>query len=151
LFPLDPAHSGVENVVLQGDFVMGLPITNVAQVNNTFSANDSVSKVLGNHTIKAGMEASFEQVNVNPDAEFNGTFIFNGYQTGNDFADFLIGSPNQFNQQDSGPYYPRHKYFGWFGQDSWRVRPSLVVNYGLRVDLMQFWSEKYNQVPTFRP
>jgi hypothetical protein len=29
------------------------------------------------------------------------------------------------------------------------VRPSLTLNYGLRWDLMQYWSEKYNQIPAF--
>jgi hypothetical protein len=151
IFPLAPQFEGVENTVLQGDFVMGVPITNVNQANNTFSLNESLSKVLGNHTIKGGFEVSFEQVNVIPNAIFDGTFIFDGYQTGNNFADFLIGAPNQFNQQDSASYYPRHKYAGWYGQDSWRIKSNLTLNYGLRVDFMQYWSEKYDQVPTFKP
>ncbi len=151
IYPLAPQFEGVENTVLQGDFVMGVPITNVNQANNSLSLNESLSKVLGSHTIKAGLEVSFEQVNVNPNAIFDGTFIFDGYQTGNNFADFLIGAPNQFNQQDSQAYYPRHKYVAWYGQDSWRIKSNLTLNYGLRVDLMQYWSEKYDQVPTFKP
>jgi hypothetical protein len=151
IYPLAPQFEGVENTVLQGDFVMGEPITNVNQTNNTFVLNEGLSKVLGNHTIKGGFEVSFEQVNVNPDAIFDGTFVFDGYQTGNNFSDFLIGAPNQFNQQDSQAYYPRHKYIAWYGQDSWRIKPNLTFNYGLRVDLMQYWSEKYDQVPTFNP
>jgi hypothetical protein len=151
IYPLDPAITGVENVVFQGQFVMGLPITSVDQANNTLSLNDSVSRVMGNHTVKAGVALSFEQVNVNPDAEFNGTFVFDGYQTGSTFADFLIGAPNQFNQQDSQHYYPRHKYIGWYGQDTWLATPNLTLNYGLRMELMQYWSEKYDQVPTFKP
>ena len=151
IYPLDPAITGVENVVFQGAFVMGLPITNVNQANNTLSMNDSLSRVIGAHTLKAGASLSFEQVNVNPDAEFNGTFVFDGYQTGSDFADYLIGAPNQFNQQDSQHYFPRHRYAGWYGQDSWRVNSRLTFNYGLRMELMRYWSEKYNQVPTFKP
>ncbi|HEV2522829.1 MAG TPA: carboxypeptidase regulatory-like domain-containing protein [Candidatus Acidoferrales bacterium] len=151
ILPLAPQFEGVENTVLQGDFVMGVPITNVNQANNTFSLNEGLSRVLGNHTIKGGFEVSFEQVNVIPDAIFDGTFIFDGYQTGNNYADFLIGAPNQFNQQDSASYYPRHKYAGWYGQDSWRIKSNLTFNYGLRVDLMQYWSEKYDQVPTLNP
>lgn len=151
IFPLAPQFEGVENTVFQGDFVMGVPITNVNQANNTFSLSENLSKVLGTHTIKGGVELGLEQVNVIPDAIFDGTFIFDGYQTGNDFADFLIGAPNQFNQQDSASYYPRHKYAGWYGQDSWRIKSNLTFNYGLRVDLMQYWSEKYDQVPTFNP
>jgi hypothetical protein len=151
IFPLAPQIEGIENIVFQNAFVMGEPITNLAQANNTFSVNDSLSRVAHSHTLKAGVEVSFEQVNVNPDATFNGTFLFNGYQTGVTFADFLIGAPNLYTQADSQTYYPRHKYVGWYAQDSWRVTPSLVLNYGLRVELMQYWSEKYNQVPTFKP
>jgi hypothetical protein len=151
IYPLDPPITGVENVVFQGDFVMGLPITNVNQANNTFGVSDSISRIIGAHTIKAGISLSFEQVNVNPDAIFNGTFVFNGYQTGSDFVDYLIGGPNQFNQQDSQKYFPRHRYAEWYGQDSWRIKPSLTFNYGLRMELMRYWSEKYNQVPTFIP
>src|SRR5580700_3591728 len=151
IFPLAPKIEGIENIVFQNAFVMGEPITNLAQANNTFSVNDSLSKVVHNHTLKAGVELSFEQVNVNPDATFNGTFLFNGSATGSTFADFLIGAPNLYTQADSQTYYPRHKYVGWFAQDSWRVKPSLVLNFGLRVELMQYWSEKYNQVPTFIP
>ncbi len=151
IFPLAPQFEGVENTVFQGNFVMGVPITNVTQANNTFTLNEGLSKVLGSHTIKVGFEGSLEQVNMNPNAIFDGTFIFDGYQTGNEFADFLIGAPNQFNQQDSQSYYPRHKYLGWYGQDAWRVKPNLTFNYGLRIDLMQYWSEKFDQVPTFEP
>ena len=94
--------------MFQNAFVMGEPITNLAQANNTFSVNDSLSKVVHNHTLKAGIELSFEQVNVNPDATFNGTFLFNGSATGSTFADFLIGAPNLYTQADSQTYYPRH-------------------------------------------
>ena len=88
IFPLAPQFEGVENTVFQGDFVMGVPITNVDQANNTFSASESLSRVVGSHTLKAGVEVSFEQVNVNPDAIFDGTFVFDGYQTGNEFRGF---------------------------------------------------------------
>ena len=151
IYALDPKNQGVENVVFQGDFVMGLPITNVNQANNTFNGSDDFFRVIGAHSLKFGVQVSFEQVNVNPDAIFNGTFVFNGYQTGSDFADYLIGAPNQFNQQDSATYYPRHRYAGWYAQDSWRVKPSLTLNYGMRMELMRYWSEKYDQVPTFKP
>jgi hypothetical protein len=150
IVPLAPSIEGVENTIFNS-FVMGTPITNLKQANNTYAANDNVSKVWGSHTIKAGLEFSFEQVNVNPNPTFNGSFLFSGSQTGIDFADFLIGVASNYNQADSQAYYIRHKYAGGFAQDSWRATSTLTLNYGLRWDLMEYWSEKYNQIPTFIP
>jgi hypothetical protein len=150
IVPLAPAIEGIENTIFNS-FVIGTPITNLKQANNTYAVNDSVSKVWGSHTFKAGLEFSFEQVNVNPNPTFNGSFLFSGSQTGLDFADFLIGVASNYNQADSQAYYGRHKYAGGFAQDRWRATPSLTLNYGIRWDRMEYWSEKYNQVPTFLP
>src|SRR5471030_682278 len=145
---LAPQIEGIENVSFNS-FVMGTPTTNLTQANNTYALIDSVSKVHGAHTIKAGVHFSYEQVNVNPNPQFNGSFQFHGSQTGSDFADFLIGVPSQYNQADSQTYYGRHKYAAGFAQDSWRAKPNLTLNFGVRWDLMQYWSEKYNQIPAF--
>jgi hypothetical protein len=150
IVPLAPSIEGVENVIFNS-FVMGTPITNLKQSNNTYGVNDNVSKVWGSHTLKAGLELSFEQVNVNANPEYNGGFLFSGTETGSDFADFLIGVASNYNQADSQAYYIRHKYAGGFAQDSWRATSSLTLNYGVRWDLMEYWSEKYNQIPTFIP
>ena len=148
IVPLAPSIEGIENVTFNS-FVIGVPITNLKQANNTFSFSDSFSVVLGVHTIKTGFQLSYEQVNVNPNPTFNGAFTFYGSETGSDFADFLIGVASNYNQADSQAYYGRHKYAAGFVQDSWRAASNLTLNYGLRWDLMQYWSEKYNQIPTF--
>jgi hypothetical protein len=147
---LAPQIEGIENVRFNS-FVIGTPITNLTQANNTFAWSNQISRVLGDHTMKAGVQVSLEQVNVNPNATFNGSFLFSGAETGSDFADFLIGVASNYNQADSGPYYGRHKYAAGFVQDSWRARSNLTLNFGVRWDLMQYWSEKYNQIPTFNP
>ena len=94
------------------------------QANNTYALIDNFSKVIGTHSIKLGVQLSFEQVNVNPNPTFNGSFAFHGSETGSDFADFLIGVASQYNQADSQTYYGRHKYAAGFVQDSWRPGPT---------------------------
>jgi hypothetical protein len=96
-----------------------------------------------------GGEFHYDQVNVNAIAQFNGSFLFFGTETGSDFADFLLGAPSQYNQSQLQPFYGRNKYFGLYGQDSWRVTHSLTLNYGLRWDRIEPWYEKYNQIATF--
>jgi Carboxypeptidase regulatory-like domain len=148
IVPLAPEIEGIENITLNA-VTFGTPITNLTQVNNTYAVNDNFSKVLGGHTMKTGFQVSYEQVNVNPNPTFNGAFTFYGTETGLDVADFLIGVSTYYNQADSQTYYGRHKYASAFYQDSWRATSSLTLNMGLRWDLMQYWSEKYNQIPTF--
>ena len=143
-----PKIEGIENVIFNS-FVMGVPITNLAQANNTFGVNENFSKAWGNHTFKTGFQGSYEQINVNPNPTANGSFLFAGTETGLDFADFLIGVASNYNQAASQTYYERHKYASAFAQDSWRIRPNLTMNYGVRYDRMEYWYEKYNQMPTF--
>jgi len=144
---LAPKIEGFENVAFN-DFTFGVDTTGLKEANNTFEFSDSVSKVYGTHLIKLGGEFHFDQVNINPDAIYNGSFSFTGTETGSDFADFLLGIPSTYAQGDSLAFYLRNHYAGIYAQDSWRARPHLVLNYGLRWDLLPPWREKYNQLQT---
>ncbi|HEY6329123.1 MAG TPA: TonB-dependent receptor, partial [Blastocatellia bacterium] len=145
-----PQFEGVENIAFPS-FVMGVPTTNLYQWNNTLYLNDSVSRVVGAHTLKLGGQFHYDQVNENPNATFNGTFNIDGNETGNPFADFLLGFPSNFTQTTGQTFYLRNHYAAAFGEDSWRVRPNLTVNYGVRWDLIEPWSEKYNNIQTIVP
>ena len=145
---LDPKGEGVENLNFNG-YSTGAAANQLIQVNNTYQVTDALSKVLGNHTMKFGGEFHADQVNAHPIAQFNGSFVFSGQETGIDFADFLVGVPSQYNQSQLNPFYARNKYVGLFAQDSWRLFPNLTLNYGLRWDRIAPWSEKYNQISTF--
>ena len=147
---LSPKTEGVESVDFN-NFSIGTNTNELRQVNNTFQWRDNFSKVLGTHTIKAGGEFHYDQVNTNPIAQLNGNFIFFGSETGVDFADFMLGVPSQYNQSQLQPFYGRNKYVGVFAQDSWRVKKNLTLNYGLRWDRIEPWYEKYNQIATFEP
>jgi hypothetical protein len=145
---LDPKGQSVENLNFNG-YSTGAAANQLIQANNTYQVTDAFSKVLGNHTLKFGGETHLDQVNANPIAQFNGSFVFSGTETGVDFADFLIGVPSQYNQSQLNPFYARNTYYGLFAQDSWHARPNLTLNYGLRWDRIAPWSEKYYQISTF--
>ncbi len=150
IVPLNPQGEGVENIVFNA-FSVGTNANELRQVNNTFQWTDNFSKVLGRHTMKFGGEVHFDQINTNPIAQFNGNFLFTGSETGSDFADFLLGIPSQYNQSQLQPFYGRNQYFGLYAQDSWRVRSNLTLNYGVRWDRIEPWSEKNNGISTFSP
>jgi hypothetical protein len=150
IVPLSPKTEGVESVGFNS-YTIGTNTNELNQVGNTFQWLDNFSKVIGAHTLKFGGEIHYDQVNVNAIAQFNGSFLFFGTETGLDFADFLLGVPSQYNQSQLQPFYGRNKYVGLYGQDSWRINSSLTLNYGLRWDRIEPWYEKYNQIATFIP
>jgi len=145
-----PQFEGVENVNFP-TFVMGVPITNETQINNTFYLSDGLSKAIGAHTLKVGGQFHLDQVNEHPNATFNGTFNVDGTETGNPYADFVVGVASNYTQSSGQPFYLRSRYLGAYAQDSWRARHDLTINAGLRWDvIMPFW-EKYNQIQTYVP
>jgi len=150
IVPLSPKTEGVESVDFN-NFSIGTNTNELRQANNTFQWRDNLSKVAGTHTIMVGAEFHYDQVNTNPIAQLNGNFIFFGSETGVDFADFLLGIPSQYNQSQLQAFYSRNKYAGVYGQDSWRIKKNLTLNYGLRWDRIEPWYEKYNQLATFAP
>jgi len=150
IVPLSPKTEGVESVAFNS-FTIGTNTNELKQAGNTFQVLDNFSKVIGTHTIKVGGEFHYDQINVNATAQFNGSFLFFGTETGSDFADFLLGIPSQYNQSQLQPFYGRNKYVGLYGQDSWRVTHSLTLNYGLRWDRIEPWYERFNQIATFVP
>ncbi len=148
IVPLAPQSEGVESVAFNS-FTIGTNPNQLKQVNNTYQVLDNYSKLVGTHTIKVGAEFHYDQVNTSAIAQFNGSFLFFGSETGVDFADFLLGVPTQYNQSELQSFYGRNKYVGIYGQDSWRLKPSLTLNYGLRWDRIEPWYEKYNQLGVF--
>lgn len=144
---LAPKIEGIENVSFN-DFTIGVDTTGVVQANNTYQWSDSFSKVAGRHMLKLGVGMHFDQVNINPNATYNGAFLFQGTETGSDYADFLLGIASSYAQGDSNAFYLRNKYAGLYLQDSWQARPNLTLNYGIRWDLLPPWREKYNQIQT---
>jgi len=122
---------------------------NLYQSNNTYMATDSLSKIIGSHSLKVGGEFRYYQLNVRNICGPNGYFSFNGNETGSDFADFLLGAPVSYVQCSLQVLDNRSRYGGIFGQDSWKVRPNLTLNLGLRWEVAEPWSDRYGRVETY--
>ena len=142
-----PRYAGVEMLYFN-EFAVGTNPFFVAQVNNTYQASDNFSKVFGQHTMKFGGQYTRFRVKQLPNLVANGTFSFFGsgqQSTGSGFADYLLGLPDYYSQQSSPAFYEKSSIAGVFAQDSWRFRPNLTINYGLRWDYIGYWSEQWNQ------
>ena len=108
------------------------------EVNNTFGLTDTISWVKGKHSMKFGGAFSPFENNTVYDYYVNGEFDFYGTSTasgsGSDFADFLMGLPDEYYQWPKAPSNIRSKYFAAFAQDEWHITRNLVLSYGLRYE-----------------
>ncbi len=135
---------------------IGVPSLNTFQPNTTYMASDVLSKSLGKHTLKVGGEFRYLQVNERNFANPNGGFNFDGNVTGVDFADFLLGATCT---QCSAPYTQaalqlldsRTRYGGAFAQDSWKVKPNVTLNLGLRWEVSMPWYDTQGKLQAFIP
>jgi carboxypeptidase family protein/TonB-dependent receptor-like protein len=147
IVPLKQSTEGIESVALN-DFTIGVDTTALVQAENIYEVSDALSRVVGKHGLKFGGEMHVSQINTHPDVVFNGSFAFNGSETGVDFADFLLGVATSYTQGQAESFYNRNLYIAGFAQDSWRLSDRLTVNYGVRWDRIRPWLEKFNQLQT---
>ena len=115
---------------------------------------DVFSKAMGRHTLKFGGEFRYLQINERNYASPNGNFVFNGDATGNDFADFLLGASatqGGYTQAALQLLDSRTRYGGAFVQDSWKIKPNLTLNLGLRWEVSMPWYDTQGKIQTFNP
>jgi hypothetical protein len=143
----------------------------------TPAVTDNLTKVAGKHTLKLGVfgqkvinnQANHSQANGviqnywyadsgNWFTSYNGKYpdgspAFGGdfgphSTSGNALANFFEGEIQDFHQESWTPHTNMYYWnFEGFAQDAWRVSPSVVLTYGLRVAHLGAWSDTYGQGP----
>ena len=118
-------------------------------------ASDTLTWVSGTHAVKSGVDIQYveykDQISFFDGEEF-GRYEFDGFYTGNAFADFLLGVPRSTGYILPAPdVNPYSTYYGFFVQDDWRPVPALTINVGLRYDLRPPMLDRTNQLGNFDP
>ena len=151
LLPANPINEGVPNTSLgQLGFGFGAQITD-GNYQNNYQLSDGFSKIIGSHTLKFGGTARYHQWNRRGGPAVNGQYGFFGSETGNDFADFLLGAPDQFIQSSRQFLDARSKAGAAYVEDNWRARPNFTVNLGLRWEFDSPWYDTQNKIQAFNP
>jgi len=113
----------------------------------TSALGESVIWIHGSHNFTFG--GDFRRVQTNPLSQSNarGGFVFTGANTGFDFSDFLLGTPDTssiaFGNADK---YFRASWFDAYVTDDWRLSTKLSLNIGFRWDYQAPVTEKYGRL-----
>ena len=128
--PNSTVSTTTPRIQITGLAFMGLSdILPQGRVQNTFQYSDTLSWVLGKHSVKFGGDVFRYQANSVFDANLRGTIGFASV------ADFQNGIPNAYSQR-FGTSARGNRSLDVFGfvQDDFRVTNTLTLNLGLRVE-----------------
>jgi hypothetical protein len=154
-----PGHMGLPFISVSGGFAIGNNIEGeLPQTGNSFQWSDTYTKTYSNHTVKFGADVRRAYFNQFLYYNINGDFTFlstpgeeNDLGYSDTYADYFLGAPNSYAQGAAQGETLRNTAFYLFAQDSYKVKPSLTLNYGLRWELNTPYWDTGNRLQTFRP
>jgi trimeric autotransporter adhesin len=127
--------------------------------NQTYTISDYVVWSHGKHFLRWGGDYRRVQLNTETDSNARGSFIFTGLNTseiiggnavpgtGYDFADFLLGLPQQTSlQYGYNNYHFAGNYWDLYVQDEWKLRGNLTLNLGIRYEYVSPLTEENNRI-----
>jgi len=136
------------------------------QRGNTFQWSDNFSKTIGRHDLKFGGDIRYQRFDQTLYFDINGQFFYFGGGTNDPdlevtqsdgssvqslFPNYLLGLPDQYGQGSAQEERVRSKAVYLYAQDSWKLKPNLTLNYGLRWELTTPLADAGQKVQTFRP
>jgi hypothetical protein len=120
------------------------------------NVTDNLTRTIGRHTLKAGIFFERSRKDQSDWGNSNGQFSFNGQdqtqpmQTGDTYADALLGYYNTFAQSSTRPRgFFRYTSADFYLQDTWRVNSHLTLDYGMRFPWFQPQYDAKNQDTNF--
>ena len=117
-----------------------------------YQIRDDVSWTRGKHQFKIGGNWALYKKIQDVFTTTQGNFNFDGSYTGNDFADYLLGYGQNYNEdaiKDNG-YWNNVSYAAYF-QDNCRATNWLTLNLGLRWDGVRHTYEANSRMSNFYP
>jgi hypothetical protein len=155
---LGASREGVPNIVVNGGFSIGNNFEGeLPQTGNTFQFSDNYSKVIGKHSLKFGGDIRFQRFDQTLFFDVNGQLIFGNTGIGssiasdNSYPNYLLGLVDSYLQGGAQAELVRSTSYYLFAQDSWKIKPNLTLNYGLRWELNTPLNDIGHKVQTFRP
>jgi hypothetical protein len=151
--------TGVPFVSISGDASFGNNFEGfLPQVGNSFQWSDELTWVKGNHTFKFGVDVRRMRFDQYYYFDVNGEFTFdnsgpNAIVPGDQdaYAEFLLGLADGYTQGSGQREDVRSTAAYPFAQDSWKIKPNLTLNYGLRWEYSPPPVDISGHVETYRP
>jgi hypothetical protein len=123
-----------------------------SQDRTVFEPTDNFTILKGRHSLKFGVLVRYYQWIGYDSSSYAGIFNFTGVESGDAFADFLLGYPASVARAYPGANFGGQRwYHQYFAQDDIHVNDKLTVNVGLRYEYSPWLNGYKGQLGTFDP
>lgn len=130
-FPFSQLTKNIANVTISGGFLGYGLATNLPQYRlvNSYQFQDNLSKQLGRHSLKAGVQFIQDNIPLGFLPTVNGQFQYTSFQN------YVNNSPSAFNGAAGvATQEPKELDQSYYIQDDFKFRPNLTINLGLRYE-----------------
>lgn len=143
-FPQAPISYGTPNVVIAGFSTFGDSVQGPFNTNDhTFEWTDNISWNHGKHALKFGVDVRHDRYNEAGNQNARGQLTIQNQATGYGFADYMLGYLSQSRDVGGlGQMQLRQTSMAFYVSDSWKVRPNLTIEAGLRYEHYPPWYDK---------
>ncbi|MFZ0589861.1 MAG: TonB-dependent receptor [Bryobacteraceae bacterium] len=154
--PPGPFDAGIPPINISGGFqrLGTAPWRPQVQIAQVWQLLDTLSWLKDDHSFKFGYEFRHESDNFLDAESLQGQITASGIYTGNSgfgAADFLLGDISSAAYTTPTVVHNYKIGDSLFAQDTWRVRPNLTINYGLRYELFSPLLNHGNELANFTP
>ena len=160
---LGASREGVPFISIAGGFTIGNNFEGeLPQKGNTYQFSDNLTKIIGNHTTKFGVDFRNQRFLQTLYFDVSGDYQLlrrrterparPGRERKPEFVpNYLLGLPDSYLQGSAQTEDIRGNSVYLFAQDSWKIKPNLTLNYGLRWEFNQPIYDAGKRYQTFRP
>ena len=153
-FATNPRDLGLSFITISGFSPLGDEYNNPQQSEtDVFQVLDGASYASGKHLIKFGFDFRAIKQNAFRDIQSRGFLTFSNFAfTRNALADLLLGFPTVTGgARLDNPQHLRTESYGFYFNDSFRVRPNLTLSAGLRYEFNSPPVDEFDRANLFDP
>ena len=159
--PVAPSNGGLPQLTFSDVSTIGSSLFLPSrELQNTYIISENLTWVIGNHSVRFGVEIDRNEFAIYQPAEPRGTLDFGTQFTdnagssttgtgGSGFASFLLGIPDSGSISNAINIDYFRPSWNFYAQDDWKVNSKLTLNYGLRYELYQTVRERNNHEATY--
>ena len=148
----DFSHAGgpptLPRLLISGRFTLS-PGRDRQRLSDNLVMSENLTWLQSKHQWKFGVDVERNRFLYRDNNNTGAEFRFDGTQSRDAVADFLLGRAHSMQQASPLDSDQRYTVIGLFAQDAWKIHARVTLSLGLRYEQFPAWKERYGKLTSF--